>query len=445
MSGNNSKKNNSKKKIVSDKKTASVGKNDNRMLEITTTQTGAFKQVIERIQSVLSETSIIFIPPDDIEDDNIDEEYESDEESISVKSKKNKKNKSEDESEEDVKSKTKKSVSKSTKKTKKNESDSESEEEIKSKTKKPASKKSTKKNNKSKSTSDDSDDSDDSDHSDSDHSDSDDSDSDDSDSGVKSKKKKSATKKSTASATKKEKKNPPTVQQSGKKRNTGGIRILRLTQDKAVLIKLILDAVKFESFKCTEPKIMIGIDVTQLHGMLKSINDSDPITLYMNRDNKSVLHIHSSSENNGHIEETDLEICLMEVGNQEMPLPRAEFQNKITMASDKFHTICKNLNNNSVHVEITSIDNEISFKGKSEGGKISRTYKDDISKKDKQNLVIQGNYELRNLMYFSKCNKLCPTIDIYLKNDFPLVLVISVATLGKMYIFLTPVDSDVNS
>lgn len=410
MSGN-SKKNSSKKKIVTDKKTKSVEKNDNRILEIKTTQTAAFKQVIERIQSVLSETSIVFIPPDDIEDNDVDEEYESDEESISIKSgknkKKNKKSKSDTESD--------------------SGSDSDSESDAKTKKKKTALKKPVPKNTKKKNKSDNSDDDS------------------DSESDVKSKKKKPTIIASKKGKDKNDVKKSAPVPQSGKKRNTGGIRILRLTQDKAVLIKLILDAVNFESFKCTEPKITIGIDVTQLHGMLKSINDNDPITLYMNRDNRSVLHIHSASENNGHIEETDLEICLMEVGNQEMPLPRAEFENRITMASDKFHTICKNLNNNAVHVEITSIDNEISFKGKSEGGKISRTYKDDISKKDKQNLVIQGNYELRNLMYFSKCNKLCPTIDIYLKNDFPLVLVISVATLGKMYIFLTPVDSDVNS
>ena len=62
-------------------------------------------------------------------------------------------------------------------------------------------------------------------------------------------------------------------------------------------------------------------------------------------------------------------------------------------------------------------------------------------KKDKPDHVVQGVYELRNLMNFSKCNKLCNTIELYLKNDFPLVLVISVATLGKMYVFLSPIEN----
>ena len=60
-------------------------------------------------------------------------------------------------------------------------------------------------------------------------------------------------------------------------------------------------------------------------------------------------------------------------------------------------------------------------------------------RKIKSNQLVQGVYELRHLMGFSKCNKLCPTIDIYLKNEFPLVLIISIATLGKMYVFLSPI------
>ena len=77
------------------------------------------------------------------------------------------------------------------------------------------------------------------------------------------------------------------------------------------------------------------------------------------------------NENNESSEETDIEINLMEIGNSELPIPQAKFQNKIMMASDKFHTICKHLNNNSTYVEITSIGNQISFRGQNEGGKIT--------------------------------------------------------------------------
>lgn len=225
-------------------------------------------------------------------------------------------------------------------------------------------------------------------------------------------------------------------------KNTGGIRIIRLTEDNNTLVKVVLEAANFEYFRCDEPKITVGVDMHTLHSHLKMINDDDPIVIYMKKDIQGSLYIRSLSENNDNSEEREIELFLMDIINPEIPVPKTEFQNRITMKSDKFHLICKHLSQNSTFVEITSINNEILFKGQSEGGKVTMTYKDTgYKKKEKPDQVIQGVYELRNLLGFSKCNKLCNTIEIYLKNDFPLVLVISVATLGKMYVFLSPIDN----
>src|SRR5581483_7085383 len=112
------------------------------------------------------------------------------------------------------------------------------------------------------------------------------------------------------------------------------------------------------------------VDMHILHASLKMVSDDDPIILFMNRDNRNSLFIRSLSESNESSEETDIEIFLMEIGNPTLPIPPTEFENKVTMKSDKFHDTCKKLNNSSTYVEITSIDNEISFKGQSEGAKI---------------------------------------------------------------------------
>lgn len=344
------KKKDDKKKDTKKDKIKNI-KEDNWILEVKTTQTGAFKQMIERISNVISDCCIVFIPADDVEHNADDDYYEEVNEDTSTKKKNTKK-------------KTQKIIDKN----------NENNEKVK----------------------------------------------------------KSKTSENIA---------------KNNKQNTGGIRILRLTEDKSILIKLKLDASNFEYFRCDEPKITIGVDMHNLHALLKMINDDDPIILYMNKDNRSVLYIRSLNENNESSEETDIEVFLMEIPNPEMPIPPTEFQNKITIASDKFHNICKHLNNNSTHVEIRSVNNEILFRGQNDGGKVTKSYKDineNNKKKDKSNQVIQGLYELRNLMSFSKCNKLCNTIDIYLRNDFPLVLVIAVATLGKMYVFLSPIENPNN-
>jgi proliferating cell nuclear antigen PCNA len=353
--------------------------NDKKILVIKTTQTGAFKQAIERISNVITDCCMMFIPPDENkkDDDDSDDDDDIEDEKISKKNtnKKNKKNNQKD-------------TGKKNKKSSSNINDDEEMNDPKKKQKKQKNK---------------------NDESDSDQM------------------------------------NDPKKKQNNEtpKKNQGGIRILRLTEDKSILIKLNLDADKFEYFRCDEPKITIGVDMQNLHSLLKMVNDNYPIILYMNKDNRSALYIRSLNEDNRSSEETDIEVYLMDIGNPDMPIPRTEFQNKISMASDKFHTICKHLNNNSTYVEIASVDNEISFRGHNEGGKVTMFYRDSnfhVKKKIKTKKVVQGVYELKNLMSFSKCNKLCETVDIYLKNDFPLVLVISVASLGKMYIFLSPVE-----
>lgn len=225
-----------------------------------------------------------------------------------------------------------------------------------------------------------------------------------------------------------------------KKKNPGGIRIVKLTEEKNILVKLSLDAVNFDIFNCYESKIIIGVDMNSFNTHLKSVNESEPITLYMNRDDKSVLYIRNIKDEENSSEETDISFNLIETDDEDLPIPKTEFQNIITMASEKFNKICKDLSNHSDFVDIKSLNNEISFTGQSEYGKIRKTYRDTSMqlKKSKITVLVQGIYELKNLLVFSKCNKLCDNIEIYLKDDFPLVLVISVSTLGKMYIFLTP-------
>ena len=240
---------------------------------------------------------------------------------------------------------------------------------------------------------------------------------------------------------------PNSKASSGKptrKKNPGGIRILRLNEEKTILIKMNLDAHNFEYYKCDSPKITIGVDMHNFHSSLKKTNDDDPIILYMNRDNRSALYVRNSNENNENSEETDIEIRLIDMAYPDFPLSPTEFQNEIAMASYKFRTICKYLNNDSTTVEITSINNEILFRGKNDEGKVTMSYKDNSHpsrRKNKAEQIVQGEYELKNLMVFSKCNKMCDIIEIYLKNEFPLVLVISVATIGKMYVFLYPVEN----
>ena len=51
---------------------------------------------------------------------------------------------------------------------------------------------------------------------------------------------------------------------------------------------------------------------------------------------------------------------------------------------------------------------------------------------------IQGVFSLKYLMLFTKCTNLCNQIQMYIKNDYPLIIQYTVASLGYIKLCLAP-------
>ena len=52
--------------------------------------------------------------------------------------------------------------------------------------------------------------------------------------------------------------------------------------------------------------------------------------------------------------------------------------------------------------------------------------------------IIQGVFALKHLVLFGKCTNLCNSIQMYLKNDYPLIIKYTVASLGEIKLCLAP-------
>ncbi|MGA0214587.1 MAG: hypothetical protein ACO3IY_03485, partial [Pelagibacteraceae bacterium] len=55
--------------------------------------------------------------------------------------------------------------------------------------------------------------------------------------------------------------------------------------------------------------------------------------------------------------------------------------------------------------------------------------------------IIQGVYSLKYLTMFTKCTNLNNVVEVYLKNNFPIILKYNVASLGEIKLCLAPQDS----
>ena len=108
------------------------------------------------------------------------------------------------------------------------------------------------------------------------------------------------------------------------------------------------------------------------------------------------------------------------------------------MPSNDFQRLCRDMLNISDTIEITSCDNSLKLKCEGEFAcqeTVIGETTHGLAFTKKANLV-GGKYSLKYINLFTKSTNLSSTLDIYLKNNFPLMLKYNVANLGEIMFVL---------
>jgi proliferating cell nuclear antigen len=223
----------------------------------------------------------------------------------------------------------------------------------------------------------------------------------------------------------------------------GGVKIIALNQTRSVLVCMKLNARNFTEFKCQQPELPIGVNLTSLSKALKALDKDDTLTLYIDDDDTNHLGIRIDSARNNKV--INAKLNLMEMEDEPIDFSQADFDSFITMPSVGFQQTCRSMNSvNSEFVEIKSVENQLIFFCKGENGSYEIIFGDDAegdgvdveNRKD----IVQGIYELKHLMTFIKCTQVCNNIEIYMKNNYPLIIKYTVATLGEVYFCLSHIS-----
>jgi hypothetical protein len=99
-------------------------------------------------------------------------------------------------------------------------------------------------------------------------------------------------------------------------------------------------------------------------------------------------------------------------------------------------------------MEIMCTSNKVIFSGAGELGHIDFEVAETnggLTIETNQNCrdeIVQGLFELRFLMIFTKCTNLCNTVTLYLKNDYPLIIKYDISVLGQIKLVLSPSKND---
>lgn len=221
-----------------------------------------------------------------------------------------------------------------------------------------------------------------------------------------------------------------------------GIRILSMDPTRTTLVHLQLHAEKFETFHCTH-KQKIGVNMVNLFKLIKTITNNDTLTLFI--DKYDMNHLGIKIENDQKKASTIFKLNLMDLSDEDLRVPPAKFSSVISMKSTDFQKIIRDMSNIADEIEIKSVAGQLilhcigefakqeTILGESndDGGMTLQNNDDNIE-------IIQGVFSLKYLALFTKCTNLCQNIQIYLKNDYPLIVCYEVGSIGTCSMCLAP-------
>lgn len=217
-----------------------------------------------------------------------------------------------------------------------------------------------------------------------------------------------------------------------------GIKICTMDSTHTILIHLRLESHKFEDFYCDGRKY-IGINVLNLNKIIKTINNNDMISLFMKRDNNNVLGIKIENAEKHASRVTYMN--LLDLENNNIEIPSATFNSVITLPSSDFQKICRDINGIADYLEIKNINNQLilSCSGDFCSHEITICDSEQITvAHSSEKEIFQGVYNLKYLVLFTKCTNLSNTVELYLKNDYPLIVRYTVGSLGEIKLCLAP-------
>lgn len=219
-----------------------------------------------------------------------------------------------------------------------------------------------------------------------------------------------------------------------------GMKIVAMDASHTVLVHLRLDGTKFDRYLCTE-KQTIGISMGNLFKYIRQIGNSDTLTLYLESDEPNKLGIKIENGEKNSI--TKLKLNLMDLPDGAIEIPPASFESVITMPSNDFQKICRDFFNIGEYLDLKSVGNQLIFSVKGDSGEAEHVIGENQNglsfvQNSSPNEIIQGVFALKHLVMFCKCTTLSNQIQIFLKNDYPLIIQYNVAALGEIKLCLAP-------
>lgn len=221
-----------------------------------------------------------------------------------------------------------------------------------------------------------------------------------------------------------------------------GIMLSQMNFSKSLLVHIRLNPKNFELFKCNSAS-HLGINLNNFYMYLKLAENTDTVTLFQRKRDDSNLEM--TLENSVKNKIIHSKVKLLSMAMEISGVPSMRFNAIIRMPTSDFQSICKKLSGISETLLIESENNRIKFTSSGDTGSVAM----DIGASElgtgieltETDSYARGEFAFKHLLSLSKSAGLCNTVEIFLKNESPLVLIFCVANLGTIKYLICPMDN----
>ena len=217
-----------------------------------------------------------------------------------------------------------------------------------------------------------------------------------------------------------------------------GVKLVTMDGSRCALIYLKLHADSFEEYHCPGP-VQAGINMNNMFKLLRTTGSHDTIVMYATaaEHNELGIKINNVERNST----TDFRLKLLDVDSENIQIPAVSFDAVLTLPSTYFQRICRDMLNLSETMTIATRGNDLvlSCEGDFARQETLISESDDcMSVQTASTKSVQGCYSLKYLTLFCRASSLSTTLEMFLKESYPLVIKFNVASLGEIRFCLAP-------
>jgi proliferating cell nuclear antigen PCNA len=220
-----------------------------------------------------------------------------------------------------------------------------------------------------------------------------------------------------------------------------GMKLRMMDHHRTILIDLLLEADNFSVYKYKpSEKMTLGINLSHFHKMLKLIKKRDSVCFFIAENSLTDLGIKIIPKENSRV--TTSFVKIQNAQNLDIDVPEG-YGKPVIVSSSDFQKMCKGLNISTMTRIIKKgflvrFFNDVGdvMKRYTDLGETEDSDSDDDEKEDEGVIDYCEDFDTEQLTKITKIAGLSPNMHIYLKTDNPLHIKTTVASLGRISVYI---------